>query len=108
MSLLKWFREIHKEDVNIAGGKGANLGEMYNANFPIPPGFVITADAYKEFVRVTGIEEDILKRVSGLDVEDSDALDMASEDIKDLVRDLEDSVLIKKIEYHHKIIRINQ
>ncbi len=42
--------DIHKEDVNFAGGKGANLGELINQGFPVPPGFVIAAEVYQAFV----------------------------------------------------------
>ena len=38
---IKWFKDISKGDVEIVGGKGANLGEMTNAGLPIPPGFVV-------------------------------------------------------------------
>ena len=47
---VKWFSEIDKNSVSTAGGKGANLGEMYNSGVPVPPGFVITAQAYEHFI----------------------------------------------------------
>lgn len=50
------FNEIKKEDVLIAGGKGANLGEMTSAKINVPSGFVITADAYRDFLKVNGID----------------------------------------------------
>ncbi|RLF12711.1 MAG: phosphoenolpyruvate synthase [Thermoprotei archaeon] len=50
-----WFEEIRKEDVAKAGGKGANLGELLNAGIPVPPGFVVTAQAYQFFLEKTGI-----------------------------------------------------
>ena len=50
------FNEIKKEDVLVAGGKGANLGEMTSANINVPSGFVITADAYRDFLKVNGID----------------------------------------------------
>ena len=37
---------VGKNDVDIAGGKGANLGELIQNEFPVPPGFVITAQQY--------------------------------------------------------------
>ena len=43
-------------DIGIAGGKGAQLGEMYNNNFPVPAAFVVTAQAYKEFLQVTQLD----------------------------------------------------
>jgi phosphoenolpyruvate synthase/pyruvate phosphate dikinase len=49
MSLIKNFSEISKEDVAEVGGKGASLGEMIKAGIPVPPGFVVTAEAFKQF-----------------------------------------------------------
>ncbi|EGY79729.1 phosphoenolpyruvate synthase [Peptoniphilus indolicus ATCC 29427] len=45
------FDEIKKEDVLLAGGKGANLGEMTSANINVPSGFVITSDGYRDFFK---------------------------------------------------------
>lgn len=50
------FNEIKKEDVLIVGGKGANLGEMTSAKINVPNGFVITADAYRDFLKVNAID----------------------------------------------------
>ena len=51
------FTQIHKDDGLTAGGKGANLGEMTTAGIPVPKGFVITADAYREFLKENHIDE---------------------------------------------------
>lgn len=50
------FNEIKKEDVLIVGGKGANLGEMTSAKINVPSGFVITAGAYRDFLKVNAID----------------------------------------------------
>ena len=50
------FDEIKKEDVLIAGGKGANLGEMTSAKINVPRGFVITADDYRDFLKENSID----------------------------------------------------
>ncbi len=50
------FNDINKKDVLVAGGKGANLGELTLAKINVPSGFVITADAYREFLKVNGID----------------------------------------------------
>ena len=42
------FDQLTVDDVEVAGGKGANLGELTQAGLPVPPGFVITAAAYLE------------------------------------------------------------
>ena len=62
------FIDIKKEDISLAGGKGANLGELISADINVPKGFVITADSYKTFLKENGIEEIIrnkLREVSG-------------------------------------------
>jgi phosphohistidine swiveling domain-containing protein len=38
------------QSASVAGGKGASLARLMRAGFPVPPGFVITADAYRDFV----------------------------------------------------------
>lgn len=50
---IKTFEQISKTDVLVAGGKGASLGEMINAGFPIPVGFVISTRAFEEFSEKT-------------------------------------------------------
>ncbi len=56
MKYIKAFNEIKKDDIAIAGGKGANLGEMTQAGIPVPPGVVLTADAYDCFMQENGVE----------------------------------------------------
>ena len=51
------FAQIHKDDILRAGGKGANLGEMTAAGINVPKGFVITAEAYREFLKENKIDE---------------------------------------------------
>jgi len=41
METIKRLNELNKVDVNIAGGKGSSLGEMFQAGISVPPGFVI-------------------------------------------------------------------
>ncbi|MCE4618102.1 MAG: pyruvate, water dikinase [Desulfurococcales archaeon] len=50
-----WLDEIDKSLHEKVGGKAVGLGEMIKAGIPVPPGFVITADAYKDFILETGI-----------------------------------------------------
>jgi len=58
-ALTLWFEELNKKDVGLVGGKNANLGEMINAGIPVPPGFAVTAYAYKRFIEETGIASKI-------------------------------------------------
>lgn len=57
--MVIWFEDLKKTDIPIVGGKNANLGEMISAGIPVPPGFAITAHAYKQFIEETGIAEKI-------------------------------------------------
>ena len=82
---VRWFSEIHKEDIPMAGGKGANLGEMYNSKFPIPPGFVVTAQAYRYFIESTGIANAIQAVLRDLDIEKTEKLDKISAKIKEMI-----------------------
>ncbi|MFA5629015.1 MAG: phosphoenolpyruvate synthase [Dehalococcoidales bacterium] len=82
-----WFKDISKEDVPIAGGKGANLGEMTKANIPVPPGFVVSVSAYFEFLENSGIVEDIQPLLKSLDIEDTKQLQRVAKIIKKMVLD---------------------
>ncbi len=55
MTVIRAFAEIGRDDVAEVGGKGANLGELAAAGLPVPPGFVVTTDAYRAFVAAAGI-----------------------------------------------------
>ena len=86
---IYWFHEISRESVGIAGGKGANLGEMVQAKFPVPPGFVVTSKTYEEFLDKGELRQKIIDILSDLDVNDSSALQMASKKIHDLINGTE-------------------
>ncbi|GEN07229.1 PEP-utilising enzyme, TIM barrel domain [Myxococcus fulvus] len=45
---IRWFESLSREDAPVAGGKGANLGELTRAGLPVPPGFVVTASAFQQ------------------------------------------------------------
>ena len=79
------FSKVSKSDIALAGGKGANLGEMYNAKVPVPNGFVVTAQAYYYFIEKSGLKEKILKELKDLDVENSKKLQLASDNIIKLI-----------------------
>jgi len=81
---ILWFRDLKKEDIPVVGGKGANLGEMFN-HFPIPNGFCITVHGYKKFMDKTGIFAHVHGMLDKLDVEDTESLDKTSQKIRDLI-----------------------
>ncbi len=80
-----WFGDVDKEDVALVGGKGANLGEMTRAGFPVPSGFIVTSHAYNAFLDSSGLREKIRQTLSNLDVGNSKALARASRDTRRLI-----------------------
>lgn len=86
---IMWFGDLGKGDVGIAGGKGANLGELVRAGLPIPPGFVITAEMYNKFLRKSGINGEIMEMLKKTDVDDSKALQRSSKEIRRIIRKTE-------------------
>lgn len=71
-----------KDDTTVVGGKGANLGELTRGGFPVPNGFIVTADAYAYFLLKTGIGPAITKSLRGINPEDSKKLNSLSKIIK--------------------------
>ncbi|MDR3222569.1 MAG: phosphoenolpyruvate synthase [Methanobrevibacter sp.] len=82
---VKKFEEISKEDVDIAGGKGANLGELTQAGVPVPPGFVITSETYKKFMYETGIFDKVIDLLKPIDVNNNNELQEVAKKIKSLI-----------------------
>ncbi len=82
---IKWFYELSNKDVAIAGGKGASLAEMFNHKFPVPPGFVITAQAFDYFLTKNEIKETIQKIIEKVDIENTDELNKSSKKIRELI-----------------------
>ncbi len=54
-TLVRWLREVGDGDQGLAGGKGANLGRLFQLELLVPPGFVITADSYKALLAANGL-----------------------------------------------------
>jgi pyruvate,water dikinase len=84
---ILWFEEIRKTDIPLVGGKNANLGEMTNAGIPVPPGFAITAYAYKRFITKTDIADKIYKTITDTvkDTTDPKEYEEASKKIRKLI-----------------------
>jgi pyruvate,water dikinase len=82
---IKTFSRLSKNDVAIAGGKGASLGEMTKAGIPVPPGFVVLAAAFDVFLTETKLDskiESILKKTKTKEI---NSVDRASNEIKKLI-----------------------
>src|SRR5829696_6423660 len=84
MTYTVWLDEISKDDIALAGGKGANLGELSHAGLPVPPGFVITTTAYDAYVEANDIADVIVARASVARAEDPAGFEQVAEGIRAL------------------------
>jgi rifampicin phosphotransferase len=81
MTYTAFFDEIRKDDIALAGGKGANLGELSHAGLPVPPGFVLTTIAYDAFVEANGIQDAIVGRALVTRADDPAGFEEVAEEI---------------------------
>ena len=85
METIRNFTKITKDDVDLAGGKGASLGEMTQANIPVPPGFVVLSTTFNQFLDQTSIREDIDATLHSVDHKEIHTVDEASDKIKGII-----------------------
>ncbi|MBS3162799.1 phosphoenolpyruvate synthase [Candidatus Woesearchaeota archaeon] len=76
---------MNKDSNPIAGGKGANLGIMYNLGLPVPPGFVVTSYSFKHYIQVSGLDKKIFGKLKKLNVENNDQLQETSKWIQEQI-----------------------
>ncbi|MBM2826808.1 MAG: hypothetical protein HW403_872 [Dehalococcoidia bacterium] len=76
---------IRKQDIPLAGGKGANLGELISIGIPVPPGFVVTSNAYAYFLERSNLGDTIRKLLNNLDPNGSEKLQMEASKIKSII-----------------------
>ncbi|WKZ25857.1 MAG: phosphoenolpyruvate synthase [bacterium] len=79
------FKHIDRDSLSLVGGKGANLGEMTKAGFPVPSGFAVTVPAYEIFLKDNDIAAKIYEILGVIDVEDPAQLETASRKIQKIV-----------------------
>ena len=105
------FEDLSKSDIGIAGGKGANLGELTQAGIPVPPGFVVTAQAYEKFMDEAGINDKVMSILDEIDINDTKALQAAAEEIKSIINEApipEDMVLLILEAYNQLCQRVDE
>ncbi len=85
IDFVKWFSELNKDSGNVAGGKGANLSEIFNLKIPVPVGFVVTAQAYDYFIEKAGIAEKIKALLKKIDYENTKQLDETTTTIRAMI-----------------------
>ncbi len=85
MKDVLWFKELDKNSIPEVGGKGANLGEMFQNGFPIPNGFCTTSSAYYKHLDENNLREKISEILNKTNVYDQEQLMHASDEIKELI-----------------------
>ncbi|MDP3882410.1 MAG: PEP/pyruvate-binding domain-containing protein [Nanoarchaeota archaeon] len=99
MDHIKRFKDLSKDDVAIAGGKGASLGEMTKAGISVPPGFVILSEAFERFLEETDLNVELDSILHKVNHNEIHTVENASEEIKALIlreempQDLEKEIL---------------
>lgn len=99
MRLVKPFRELNKKSIGIAGGKGASLGEMLNADIPVPNGFVILSNTFDKFLEETNINIEIDSKLKKINKDDVNNIENISNVIQSLIfnqkmsKDIEEEIL---------------
>jgi pyruvate, water dikinase len=81
------FDKLRRADVPTVGGKGANLGEMSAAGLPVPPGFVLSIDAYRQFNDRNELGPRIAAELKHLQPDDPAELDRAAATLRRLILD---------------------
>ena len=106
---IVWFEEVSKEDVGLVGGKGANLGELIRAHFPVPYGFIITSHAYFSFIKEANIDQNIHHILKNINYDNPSELQQASKNIQKLILDVDISrELASSIVKHYDMLVLKE
>ncbi len=91
MSYVESFERLRMSDVESVGGKNASLGEMISqlsdAGVRVPGGFATTAQAFRDFLAGSGLDQRIAQRLARLNADDVRALSEAGAEIRQWILD---------------------
>ncbi len=86
MEFVRWFDKIRLHDTDLVGGKGANLGELTAAGLPVPPGFVVTSEAYHYAIDHAQVAPQLAAVLAGVNTNTTADLTRAADEAQRLVR----------------------
>ncbi len=105
-ALVLPFSQISKDDIPLVGGKGANLGEMYNFGIPVPNGFVVTAQAYERVIEHNALQPVIREIIRQTEITNQKELEKASIKIQRLIHTADiPNELVKEIFDSYKSLK---
>jgi len=84
-NLIVAFANARRSDVPTLGGKGANLGEMTAAGLPVPPGFILAIEAYRQFYESNELGPRIAALLKDIDSDDPVALERSASALRQLI-----------------------
>jgi len=87
-SFIRQLRSLSSQDVDLVGGKSANLGELLNAGLPVPDGFAITTLAYKKLVIESEVKTQISEILDTLDIDDFNSINSCSDQIRKIIENI--------------------
>jgi pyruvate, water dikinase len=110
---IYWLREVSAKHNNLVGKKCANLGELMNGGFRVPPGYALSVEAYNRFMKETGVTDRLLKFLSSFyadpdNVADTLKYEEASKEMRGIVEsikmpaDMEEMV----IQYYTELCKV--
>ena len=85
MNFTCWFSNNRAISAARVGSKGANLSRLACGDFPVPPGFFITTDAYRHLLQVTGLNRVLTDLLDQIDFQDQEAVSVKSAAIRELI-----------------------
>ena len=89
MKYVLRFEEMDRHSLPIAGGKGANLGELAHAGFPVPPGFCITTAAYRQIIDELDEINGWLDRLNELKPDQLEEIRLYGQKVRELIEGVE-------------------
>jgi phosphohistidine swiveling domain-containing protein len=105
MKLTLNFKELSKQNTDIAGGKGASLGEMTQVGIPVPPGFVVLSTTFETFIKEADLVQEIDAVIDGVNHKDINSVETASEKIQALIKNASvPENIAKEIEEQFKLL----
>ncbi len=83
MPLIMDLSHVSDADLALVGGKAGKLGELVRQGLPVPPGFVVTTDAYRAFVQGTSLQQEIPDHLARVDPARPESTETASKAIRE-------------------------
>ncbi len=85
MTYTKSLSKLSNKDVAVAGGKGASLGELLQAEILVPNGFVVLTNSFDEFLDDTDLRQEVLAQLNKVDQNKIHTIERASERIQQMI-----------------------